>query len=183
MAQVGQTTPSGGREWGIGPSLSACRQVTVPVNCTLNHIGFWAREQTAANANSVKGAVYTSGALLLHETSVLANAITSNVTFSEYHLEFADEPISAGTVLIISISASGTNGNVVVQGQNDSTGNPTYQNPEDPVFLYPNFPADASTFTRTDAGRQWDIYLDYTEVAAGSSIAAISQFYKRLRQG
>lgn len=169
MAQVGQTTPTGGREWALHPTLGACRPVTVPVGCTLNHIGCYLREQNNANANNVLAAIYTSAGVLVYETAVLTAAITSTVTFAWYQLTFSGQSIGAGSY-VLAASGSGTDGNVVIQGSNDSAGLVTYIAGDDPPTLYPSFPADGSTAFRTDASRQWDMYLDYTEATSGGRV-------------
>jgi hypothetical protein len=174
MAQVGQTTLSAGtREWALHPTLGAMRQVVVPVNFTLNHIGAFLREQNAVNANNVRAALLTTGGALIHQTSILTAAITSTSVFSGYQLNFAGQSLSAGTY-VIAISASGTNGNVVMHGDNDSTGQLTYIADPSPDTLHPTFPADLSTFVRTDAARQWDLYLDYTAAAAGPAVSSVT---------
>jgi hypothetical protein len=165
MARVGQTTASGGREWALHLGLSACRRVTVPVACTVNHIGCWLREQNAVNANDVIAGIYTTGGVLLWTSSVLENDVDSTATFAEYQIPFTGASLDAGDYVLL-VTASGTNGNVVMQGQNDSAGLPTYVL-FDPEITFPTLPSPV-TFS-TDAARQWDIYLDYTE-SAGSSV-------------
>lgn len=144
--------------------MAGARQVTVPVGCTLNHIGCWVREQVAANANDIRGAIFTTAGVLIAQTAVLEDNIGSTATFALKQLNFAGQAVSAGNY-IIAVVASGTNGNVVLQGQNDSAGAPTYLF-FDPEITFPTFPSDVSTSIRTDATRQWDLYLDYTEAAS-----------------
>lgn len=177
MAQVGQTTPSGGREWSINTTGGPLRQVTVPVNCTLNHIGIWVRESTTANSNDLKGAIYTTGGILVYETANLSATIGSTVSFALEQLVFSGQSLTAGTYILAVAAGPGTT-NAIAQGQNDSSGSPTYI-VADTGSLHPNFPADASTFIHSDSARQWDIYLDYTE-AAGSSQAPRSSAFLRM---
>lgn len=174
MAQVGQTSPSGGREWAIYPQMGVLRQVTVPVGCTLNHIGIWVREQTTPNENSLRAAIYTTAGALLYQTSILANAISSTTTHALKQLAFAGQSLSAGTYILAVSAGPNTTGTVVVQGQNDSAGSPSYliNTDGDP---YPNFPASIAASIRTDASRQWDIYLDYTEASASTGSMAATE--------
>jgi hypothetical protein len=171
MAQVGQTTPSGGREWSIGTNLGACRRVVVPVNCTLNHIGVWVREQTTPNTNNIRAAIYNNSGILQFQTSILTADIDAT-TFDLYQLPFSGQSLAAGTY-ILALGSSSATGAVIMQGQNDSSGLPTYMNPDEPESLHPTFPSDASLFTRTDAARQWDMYLDYTE-ATGVTVTSVT---------
>lgn len=175
MAQVGQTTPSGGREWSIYPQQAVLRRVTIPVNCTLNHIGVWCREQTTANANDLKAAIYTNSGALVYQSSVLSAAISSTSTHALKQLNFAGQSLSAGTYILAVAAGPGTSGVVVVQGQNDSSGLPTYMN-SDPSDLYPTFPSDISAIINTGATRQWDLYLDYTEASLASGDLAATEF-------
>jgi hypothetical protein len=178
MAQVGQTTPSGGREWAINTLGGPLRQVVVPVNCTLNHIGVWVRESTTANSNDLKGAIYTTGGVLVYETANLSATIGSTVSFSLEQLLFSGQSLTAGTY-VLAVSAGPGATNAIAQGQNDSAGSPTYI-VADSGSLHPSFPADASTFFHTDAARQWDIYLDYTEAAGASQAPRSSAFMRML---
>ncbi len=173
MAQVGQLTPSGGREWAVYDHMGVLRQVTVPVNCTLNHIGVWLREQTAANANNVRAAIYTTTGALLYQTSILTGAINSATTFALYQLSFAGQALSAGTY-ILAVAATETTGVVIAQGQNGSAGVPNYVTDEGGT-LHPTFPADISAAIKTDASRQWDIYLDYSEASSSTGSMAATE--------
>lgn len=158
MAQVGQTTPSGGREWGIYPQQAACRAVTVPVNCTLNHIGVWCREQTTPNSNDLRGAIYTAAGALVYQTSILTGAIDSASSHALKQLAFASQALSAGNYIIV-VSAGPDA--AIVQGQNGPGGEPVSMHADSPFF--PDFPADTSALLDTTATRQWDLYLDYSE--------------------
>lgn len=169
MAQVGQTTQSGGREWSIHPQSATTRRVVIPVNCTLNFIGAWLRESTTPNANDCRGFLLTNAGALLYETAILTAGITST-SFAHYQLNFSGQSVSAGTYIIGVSGGPDVSGAIIHCGQNDSTGLPTFLFAEDPVTLFPDMPADVSTNLRYDSARQWDIYLDYTEAAAGGGV-------------
>lgn len=167
MAQIGQTTPTGGREWALHPGLCALREFTLATDFTLNHVGAWFREQTAANANNVVAGIYNSSGILAATSDVLSAAITSTVTFDEYEIPFNGELLTAGTYRILVIG-NGANGNVVLQGQTSTAGLPTYAN-FDPEISFPTLPSDISALILSDASRAWDLYLDYTESAASDT--------------
>ncbi len=165
MAQVGQTTPSGGRSKFIFETEGAMRRITLPVAATLNFIGCYCWEQTTVNENDVKGAIYTTAGIKLYETNVLANAITTLPTSPfDAHIPFPGGcTLAAGTYDLV-VAGTGRGGVPVVNGQNDATGLPTAMNG---TAIYPTFPADYTGFVDSATPRQWDLYLDYTPSAGG----------------
>lgn len=173
MSQVGQTTPSGGREFNIYPQQAVLRPITLPVGATLNHIGVWCREQTTVNANDLKGAIYTSAGVLVAQTSVLSAAISSTSTHALKQVNFAGQSVAAGNYIIAVGSGPATSGLVIVQGQNGPGGVPVsfFTSPA----YYPNFPSDISTLWDTTATRSWDLYLDYTEASAATGSLAATE--------
>lgn len=171
MAQVGQTTPSGGREWSLNTEGGGCRQVTVPVNCTVNHIGVWVREQTTVNHNDLRAAIYTTSGTLVYQTAILENDIGSTGSFALKQLAFTGQSLSSGNYVLAVGAGPASSGNAILQGQNDSSGSPTYM-VSTPSTLHPTFPSDATGMIFSDSARQWDIYLDYTEAASGYTLTA-----------
>lgn len=167
MSQVGQTTPSGGREFNIYPQQAVLRGVTLAVNATLNHIGVWCREQTTANANDLKAAIYTSAGILVAESSVLSAAISSTVTHALKQITFSGQSVTAGNYLLAVSAGPATSGLVIVQGQNGPGGVPVsfFTSPA----FYPTYPSDISALWETTATRSWDVYLDYTEATSGQA--------------
>lgn len=176
MSQVGQTTPSGGREWALNTQGGVARPVTVPVNCTLNHIGVWCRESTTANSNNLKAAIYTTAGILAAQSDVLTAAISSTATHALKQIPFSGESLSAGNYILVVLAGPAAT-NVIAQGQNDSAGLVSYivdtegdiypAGDEDP------WPSDVSLLLKNDAARQWDVYLDYTE-AAGVTVTSVT---------
>lgn len=174
MAQVGQTTPSGGREFTIYPQQAVLRGVTVPAGFVPNHIGIWVREQTTPSANDLKAALYTSAGILVAESNVLTTPITSTSTHALKQVTFPVVSASASGNYLIAVSAGpGTSGVVVVQGQNGPGGVPVSFF-TDPAF-YPTFPSDISALWETTATRSWDLYLDYTESGGGGGASLSNQ--------
>lgn len=167
--QVGQTSPSGGREWSLNTEGGAVRQVVVPSNCTVNHIGVWVREQTTVNHNDLRAAIYTTAGALVYESAILENDISSTGTFALKQLLFSGQSLSAGTYRLVVGAGPASSGNVILQGQNDSSGSPTYI-VSTPSTIHPTFPADASAMIFSDSARQWDIYLDYTPAGSSSGL-------------
>jgi hypothetical protein len=174
VAQIGQTTPSGGREWSVHTYMSALRRIVLPTGATLNHIGVWVREQVAGNTHDLVGAIMTNAGVLVYQTNVVTTPV-ANTSFvgTAQQMAFAGGLfVPAGTYLL-GVAASGVAGDcIIVQGQNDSAGLPTFANdPEESVAFYPTWTSsDISAFIATDATRQWDIYLDYTEASAGRPV-------------
>jgi len=171
MARVGQTTATGGRSTTIYPNLAAIRPVTLAVNATLNYIGGFFFEQTTANANNIKGALYTAAGLLVHETAELTAPIASTSTPTEAHLLFSGQAVSAANYLLVVSSGPGDSGVMIVNGQNGPGGVPVLAF-IDPAF-YPDFPADISSYLDSVPTRSWDLFLDYSEAASGSATPRI----------
>lgn len=169
MAQVGQTTPSGGREWSIHTNMAAIRRIVLPTGATLNHIGAWVREQTTANAHDLVGAIMTNAGILVYQTNVIT-APVANTSFvgTAQQIAFPGGLFVAAGTYLIGVASSGVAGDcIILQGQNDSAGLPTFANDEENLIFCPTWEPDVSAHLATDATRQWDMYLDYTEASAG----------------
>jgi hypothetical protein len=172
MPQSGQTTPTGGREWPVTPQSAVLRLVNVPVACTLNHLGIYVREFTAANANDLRGAILTPAGVLLYQTAILSAAITSTTTRQLKQLAFSGQSLPAGDYILAVAAGPCTNGHVVANGQTAAAGLPTYMSIEPEGRLHPEFPPDASALIHTDATREWDMFLDWAELPPGMLAAA-----------
>jgi hypothetical protein len=162
MAQVGQTTPTGGREWALNLGLAAAREITIPDNCTLNHLGVYVREQLTANANDLVACICTPAGVRVATSQVLSNAIASTATFDWEQIPFSGEFVAAGNYVIFAMG-SAEDGNIVLQGQTDVSGVVSYL-AFDPEITFPTIPDDLADELRSDATRSWDMYLDYTPV-------------------
>lgn len=165
MAQVGQTTPIGSREWAIGNYMSGLRQIVLPETGTLNYIGGFFRENTTANTHDLLGAIMTSTGALLYQTTVVSNPV-GNLTFGStaQQIPFAGSPtLSAGTYIIgVASNAPDSSDCIILRGDNDATGLPTWASDNTNVDFHPTWPADVSAVIHTDAARIWNLFLDYT---------------------
>lgn len=178
MAQVGQNTASGGREWSVQPTGGPARRVTVPSDFTINYIGAFLRESTGTqpNTTNVRAALYNSSNVLQAQSNILVQNIQSNSVFNDKHMLFTGQgPFPAGNYVLVLVGSASI---AVCDGQNDSAGQITYIF-SDTNDIYPNFPANTTGNTgngefKTDAARQWDIYLDYTVASGNGNTITIS---------
>lgn len=172
MPQTGQTTPTGGRSQFVYETSGAARAMPLPADATLNFVGVYCWEQTTAFENDLRAAVYdvTTGDKL-HETNILANAISSNSsgTLFDAHIPFpAGTTLSARNIVVV-VSATGRGGVPIVNGSNGPGGSAVGMGGTE---IYPTFPANFAGFLDTTTPQQRDIYLDYTPLPPGMSAAA-----------
>jgi hypothetical protein len=182
MSRYGQTTLSGGvRSTAIYDGKAAMRRVTgLPTgSLQLNTIGFWCWESITALQNNCKGAVYTTGGIKIVETNILGTSanstdllgpITSNSSSTPVLIEV---PFPAATIITstgtldVAVAATGFAGTPIIHGDNDTAGLPVGITADG---LYPTFPSDYAGIVDITTPRQWDIFIDATQVSTGSPL-------------
>lgn len=163
MAQIGQTTTSGGRTYLIYDEQGAMRRMVLPVAATLNHVGIFCWESTVANQNSLKATIYNTSGVKVAETQVRATAISgvglANV--AAVTIPFAGGvSLAAGTYDVMVCATGAVGGSTVgINGQNGTAGTPVSMFFS---YIYPTAPDPYTGLVDTAATRAWDIYLDYT---------------------
>lgn len=181
MARSGQTTLSGGvRSTSFFDGKAVCRQVSVPSgSLQLNHIGIFCWESATPFQNNAKGCAYTPAGIKLVETNILGTSTTSTSLTGPISSNSSSSPVEIqvpfpnGTIitstgsLVVAVAATGFAGTPVVHGDNDTAGLPVQITMDG---IYDSFPADFTAFVDVGTPRQWDIYLDYTEVSTGSPL-------------
>lgn len=161
MAQIGQTTTSGGRTFLIYDEQGAMRRMVLPVAATLNHVGIFCWEATVANQNNLKATIYNTSGVKVAETNIRTAAIpgigVGNV--SAVTMPFAGGvSLPAGTYDVMVCATVGSS-TVGINGQNGAGGTPVSMFFS---YIYPTAPDPYTGLVDTTATRAWDIYLDYT---------------------
>lgn len=185
MAQIGQTTVTGGRTDPIHNLQGKMRRMTMTEAGTVNHVGIWCWENAVANSNNLLAGIYSTAGVLLYQSNVrvaavpgvgIANVAAVSVFFP------GGTTLAIGSYDIVVCANGGVNGSdVICSGSNGTAGTPV--NMFDAGTIYPTLPADYTGKVDTSASRQWDLFLDYTASSGKNRFRGVSGGFVDLSGG